>query len=150
MFTKENTDHFPTVKQQFYGYEHEQLCTFDITSDIVRRKVQKLKMNKAPGIDSVGTNTLLELLEETVDYIAELFNKSLNSGDIPPDRKLANVTAIFKKGNKSSTSNYRPVSLTVNLCKVFESIMGITSLIILRNINLSENLNMGLLGINLV
>ena len=80
-------------------------------------------MNKAPGIDSVGTNMLLELLEEIVDYIAELFNKSLNSGDIPPDWKLANVTAIFKKGNKSSTSNYRPVSLTVNLCKVFESIM---------------------------
>jgi len=49
-------------------------------------------MNKAPGIDSVGTYMLLELLEEIVDYIAELFNKSLNSGDVPPDRKLANVT----------------------------------------------------------
>jgi len=39
------------------------------------------------------------------------------------DWKLVNVTPIFKKGKKSSESNYRPVSLTVNLCKVFESIL---------------------------
>ena len=37
-------------------------------------------------------------------------------GEVPQDWKLANVTPIFKKGKKSSVSNYRPVSLTVNLC----------------------------------
>jgi len=31
--------------------------------------------------------------------------------------------SIFKKGKKSSVANYRPVSLTVNLRKVFKSIM---------------------------
>ena len=30
-------------------------------------------------------------------------------------------TAIFKKGNKMSPNNYRPVSLTCILCKVLES-----------------------------
>ena len=29
----------------------------------------------------------------------------------------------LKREKKSSPSNYRPISLTVNLCKVFESIM---------------------------
>ena len=52
-----------------------------------------------------------------------IFNKSLISGEVPADWKLANVTPIFKKGKKSSVSNYRPVSLTVNLCKVVESIL---------------------------
>jgi len=36
---------------------------------------------------------------------------------------LANVTPIFKKAKKASVANYRPVSLTVNLCKVFESML---------------------------
>ena len=80
-------------------------------------------MNKAPGIDLVGTRMLLELSEVISDTVAELCNKSLSTGDVPYDWKLANVTAVYKKGKKSSPSNYRPVSLTVNLCKVFESIM---------------------------
>jgi len=55
--------------------------------------------------------------------LPNLYNKSLSTCDIPQDWKLAHVTAVFKKGKKSSPSNYRPVSLTVNLCKVFESIV---------------------------
>jgi len=47
-------------------------------------------MNKAP----------LEISEEIFDTVAELLTKSLNSGDVPLDWKLANVTAIFKKVNK--------------------------------------------------
>ena len=68
---------------------------------------------------------MVELADEISesDTVADLFNKSLITGEVPPDWKLANVTPIFKKGKKSSVSNYRPVSLTVNLCKVIESIL---------------------------
>jgi len=40
-------------------------------------------------------------------------------------RPLCDSRATFKKGSKSSPSNYRPISLTVNLCtgKVLESLM---------------------------
>ena len=34
--------------------------------------------------------------------------------------KLANVTTVYKKGNRSEKHNYRPVSLLPNLSKVFE------------------------------
>jgi len=54
--------------------------------------------------------------------VCKLFNKSLTTGDIPGDWRLANVTAVFKKGSKSLPANYRPISLTIQLCKVFESI----------------------------
>jgi len=59
--TKENIDHFPVVKQQFYGEIHDKLCSFDITADIVKSKPEKFKMNKAPGVDSIGSKILLEL-----------------------------------------------------------------------------------------
>ena len=35
----------------------------------------------------------------------------------------AHVTPIFKKGDSSSPSNYRPISLTCSLCKVMETII---------------------------
>ena len=55
-------------------------------------------MNKTPDIDSVGTRMLIELATKISDTIADLYNMFLSTCDIPQDWKLANVTAIFKKG----------------------------------------------------
>ena len=123
VFTSEKKDYLPTIKNVFCGVNSQKLCTFNITSDMVKMKLSKLKMNKAPGIDQIGTRMLIEIAEEISDTVTELFNKSLHLGEIPQDWKLANVTPVFKKGKKTDPSNYRPVSLTVILCKVFESIM---------------------------
>jgi len=44
---------------------------------------------------------LIELSTEISETIANLlYNKSLSTCDIPQDWKLANVTAVFKKGKK--------------------------------------------------
>jgi hypothetical protein len=42
---------------------------------------------------------------------------------VPDDWKTANVSPIFKKGNKNQAENYRPISLTSQICKVFETII---------------------------
>ena len=52
-----------------------------------------------------------------------LFNLSYQCSALPNDWKCANVTPLFKKGNPSSVTNYRPISLTCTLCKIMESII---------------------------
>jgi hypothetical protein len=52
--------------------------------------------------------------------LIDLFKTSMEEGSIPNDWKCANVTAIFKKGIRTEPGNYRPVSLTANICKVME------------------------------
>ena len=52
-----------------------------------------------------------------------LFNKSLTLCKVPSDWKCANVTPIFKKGNKSQPGNYRPISLTSVVCKLLETVI---------------------------
>ena len=42
---------------------------------------------------------------------------------VPENWKKANVTAVFKNGNRQVASNYRPVSLTCVSCKVLEHIV---------------------------
>ena len=42
---------------------------------------------------------------------------------VPADWREANVTPIFKKGDKSDPGNYRPISLTSQVCKILESII---------------------------
>ena len=53
--------------------------------------------------------------------LTTIFNKSLEEGTIPLEWKIAEVSAIFKKGNKTEPGNYRPVSLTSISCKLLES-----------------------------
>jgi hypothetical protein len=55
--------------------------------------------------------------------LTTLFQASINQGTIPPEWKEADVVPIFKKGDKSRASNYRPVSLTVVTYKMLEHII---------------------------
>jgi len=83
LYLRKKLNKLPAVTQRFKVQDNEKLCSFTVTSDIVKSKLLKLKMNKAPGIDLVGTKMLLELAEVIMVTVAELFNKSLKSGDVP-------------------------------------------------------------------
>jgi len=73
----------PAVSQRFKGQDNEKLCSFTVTSDMVKSKLLKLKMDEAPSIDLVDTRMLLELAKVISVTVAELFKKSLKSGDVP-------------------------------------------------------------------
>ena len=52
-----------------------------------------------------------------------IFENILVTSLYPDSWKLANVTPIYKKGDKQSTNNYRPISLLPNCGKTFENII---------------------------
>ena len=82
-----------------------------------------LKLNKATGPDGIS-NRMLKLTHSTVSYpLTKLFNLSLKTHTYPDLWKIAHVMPLFKKGEKSFCCNYRPVSLTSNVCKSFERIV---------------------------
>ena len=66
---------------------------------------------------------LKELAEEISPLLTAIFQKSLDSGTTPDDWRSANVSAIFKKGDRFKASIYRPVSLTSLCCKIQEHII---------------------------
>ena len=52
-----------------------------------------------------------------------LFRSSLDQGSLPNDWLVANICAMHKKGSKKSPNNYRPVSLTSQVVKLFEKVI---------------------------
>ena len=55
--------------------------------------------------------------------LCTIFQCSLNTGTLPSDWRNANITPVFKKGDRHSAENYRPVSLTSVPCKILEHII---------------------------
>ena len=52
-----------------------------------------------------------------------IFQSSLDQGQLPQDWKSANITPIYKKGNRTDPANYRPISLTSTCSKIHEHII---------------------------
>jgi hypothetical protein len=91
-----------------------------VSSKEVENIIKSLKTKNSPGYDGISTN-LLKInscfISSPLTYIC---NKSLSSG-IFPDRAV--VKPLFKKGDRSNISNYRPISLLSSFGKVIEKIM---------------------------
>ena len=67
------------------------------------------------------------MLRATADAISpaitSIFNKSLSQRRVPDNWKTSNVTPISKSGDRSSPSNYRPISLLPLISKILEKIV---------------------------
>jgi hypothetical protein len=57
-------------------------------------------------------------------YLARLKDVTVNNAAIPSDWKKAIVSPIYKGGDRSLGSNYRPVSLTSVVCKQMEHVIA--------------------------
>ena len=122
-FKRENTENITRTNVKFKGDSEEKLTDINITPKLVRKHLLKLKRNKSPGPDTIGSSLLLDICDYISEPLSLIFNMSIHLKQVPTDWKHANVTPIFKKGDKSDPGNYRPISLTSQICKVLESIL---------------------------
>ena len=81
------------------------------------------KTNKASGPDAIPPWFLKEHAAEIAPILVNIFQDSIESGTAPRRGKSANVCGVFKKGKKSDSSNYRPISLTCIAFKILEHIV---------------------------
>jgi hypothetical protein len=92
--------------------------------DEIIKKINLLKTHSSPGPDQITPKVLKELAHLLALPLSIIFNKSIQEGAVPEDWKMANVTPIYKAGDKTSASNYRPISLTSHICKIMERIIN--------------------------
>ena len=120
VFTDESLTNIPAINNRT---SRERLTNIHLTHDDIYKQLHSLKANKACGPDDISARMLKEAATQLSPPLYTIFTVSLKSGEIPDDWKRAYVIPIFKGGNKTVVSNYRPVSLTSIDCKVLERII---------------------------
>ena len=89
----------------------------------VLKLMQGLNLHKAEGPVHIPTRFLKEFAAELSPAMTLIFQASLQQGEVPDDWKQANVAPIFKKGDRCTAANYRPISLTSVCSKILEHII---------------------------
>ena len=82
-----------------------------------------LKINKSTGHDDISYNVVSKCFGELCTPLRYIFDLSFENGIFPDSLKIAKVTPVYKSGDSSSLSNYRPISALPCFSKMLERIM---------------------------
>ena len=82
--------------------------------------LKQTNSSKAAGPDGIDGILLKNCAASLAKPLTIMFNTSYVSGIIPEEWKLASVVPVHKKGEKDNVENYRPISLTCLVMKIFE------------------------------
>ena len=117
-FTKDNFK-LPSIPER----DTNGMAPFSITTKDVKLAVNRAKDKLSRTPEGVPTFFLKRIIDSVLSPLTHLFNTFLHYGFVPSQWKLALIVPIFKKGNRSDPQNYRPVSLTSSLCRIYEAII---------------------------
>ena len=87
------------------------LCINPVSEDEVVNIIESCKPKQSKDCDDINMYVLSKVTEQIVKPRVHIFNLSFSSGIFPSEMKTAKVIPIFKSGNRSDFSNYRPISL---------------------------------------
>jgi hypothetical protein len=93
---------------------------FKIYSTTVNNSIKSL--NDCLDIDGLHSNHFKLCGKETVSFISSLFSSFISHGYIPQDMLRGEIRPIIKDklANTDDSNNYRPITISTNLLKIFE------------------------------
>ena len=119
------------------------LDTISCSSEDVRQLPNSLPSKTAAGPDGISSQMLKIAAGTIAPQLSALFNLSLSTGMVPTAWKLSNVTPVYKAGDPSLATNYRPISLLSLPSKLLERIVHIKLLAHLQSNSLLSRCQFG-------
>ena len=99
------------------------LQKYELSEEEFKKAFFSLKSNKSNGFDDINANVVKQIYTLIKRPLIYIFNCSIQKGIFPDKLKIARVTPIFKSGEETVISNYRPISVLPCFSKILEKIM---------------------------
>ena len=87
------------------------LCEGQVTLEEITSAAKKMNTNKAPGPDGLSVEFYLKFWDILGPHLVNVFNACSEAGEMCSSMKTSNTRVIFKKGDRKSLKNWRPISL---------------------------------------
>ena len=115
--------HDSIIKIKQLRTEEEKFSFAPIESKVVANEIRSLNTHKSCPYNSIPPQIIQENMDIFIPRINSDFNSSIFHGTFPINLKNADVSPIFKKGDRLDKTNYRPVSILPTLYKIFEKLL---------------------------
>lgn len=119
VFNHELADNLPDVP--YLSHTPMQSIIFDPHG--IAKVIDSLSNSSSMGIDGINAKILKNTKHISSILLSLLFQQSLDTGYVPDDWRIGKITPIFKKGDRSSPNNYRPISITSVSSKIMEHVL---------------------------
>ena len=93
---------------------------YPITNCDVAEIIGNLKPKTSTGIDTISSKLLRQTKDSITESLTIIVNQMLKTCTFPELLKISKVIPLYKKGDNSSLSNYRPIALLPSISKIFE------------------------------
>jgi hypothetical protein len=109
------------------------MLSLPVVTAAVRRAIQHTRDTSATGDDGIGPAFIkhadLGGTAHTPDHVlapllGRLFRAVLCSGHVPAAWKVARLTPLFKKGDRSDPSNYRLIAVSLVVYRLFAGVVN--------------------------
>ena len=116
----DNDEYLPSESQETFTDAETSFEFKHIDEEFVLRELKSIDCTKSHGIDEMHPKLLKAAADVVAKPLTDLFNLSLNTGDIPEDFLVAKIIPIHKSGAKTDPTNYRPISILSIVSRIFE------------------------------
>lgn len=86
--------------------------------------IKSLKTECSIGWDDISTQVIKQNMKHLIAPITHICNLSFKTAVFPKALKKSVILPIYKNGDKSSVTNYRPISILPVLSKILERLMN--------------------------
>lgn len=97
------------------------MCVSETTAEIIRNSNPK----KTTGCDGISMSLMKESKEAVAPVMTYMINPIIRTSILPESQNIARVKQLYKKGEKTTINDHRPISSLTTLSKNVKIVLAV-------------------------